>query len=101
MATIVNKNLILKKAKLIRTTPSVNVVKTYRFERKDQYKKFVKWISSADDALKRKKDKLPDKKKIKGLSVNTSSALQGIALILAGLLIDSKNPEQTLKRKDT
>ena len=101
MATIVNKNLILKKAKLIRTTPSVNVVKTYRFERKDQYKKFVKWISSADDALKRKKDKLPDKKKIKGLSVNTSSALQGIALILAGLLIDSKNPEQTLKRIDT
>ena len=101
MATIVNQNLILKKAKLIRTTPSVNVVKTYRFERKDQYKKFVKWISSADDALKRKKDKLPDKKKIKGLSVNTSSALQGIALILAGLLIDSKNPEQTLKRIDT
>lgn len=101
MATVVNKNLILKKAKLIRTTPSVNVVKTYRFERKDQYKKFVKWISSADDALKRKKDKLPDKKKIKGLSVNTSSALQGIALILSGLLIDSKNPEQTLKRIDT
>ena len=101
MATIVNKNLILKKAKLIRTTPSVNVVKTYRFERKDQYKKFVKWISSADDALKRKKDKLPDKKKIKGLSVNTSSALQGIALILAGLLIDSKNPEKTLERIDT
>ena len=101
MAIAVNKNLILKKAKRIRTVPPVNIVRNYRFERKNEYKKFVKWISSADSALKRKKDKLPKKKDIKGLAINTSSALQGIAWILAGLLIDSDNPEKTLKKIET
>ena len=101
MAIAVNKNLILKKAKRIRTVPPVNIVRSYRFERKNEYKKFVKWISSADSALKRKKDKLPKKKDIKGLAINTSSVLQGIAWILAGLLIDSDNPEKTLKKIET
>jgi hypothetical protein len=103
MATIVNQNLILKKAKRIKTNPTVNVVSRYKFERKDEYKKFVKWISSADRELKKKKDKLPDKKKIKGLAVNTSSSLQGIALLLAALFID-KTPEEiesTLKKIET
>ena len=98
MAIAVNKNLILKKAKRIRTVPPVNIVRSYRFERKNEYKKFVKWISSADGALKRKKDKLPKKKDIKGLAINTSSALQGLAMILMGLLIDSKNPEENVKK---
>ncbi len=92
MTTIVNQNLILKKAKRIKTAPNVSVVKRYKFERKDEYKKFVKWISSADRELKRKKDKLPDKKKIKGLGISTSSNLQGIALLLAALFID-KTPK--------
>ena len=98
MAIAVNKNLILKKAKRIRTVPPVNIVRSYRFERKNEYKKFVKWISSADSALKRKKDKLPKKKDIKGLAINTSSALQGLGMILMGLLIDSKNPEENLNK---
>ena len=98
MATIVNQNLILKKAKRIKTSPTVSVVKNYKFERKDEYKKFVKWISSADRELKKKKDKLPKKKDIKGLGVNSSSMLQGLAYLFAGLLIDSDNPEKTLKK---
>ncbi len=103
MTTIVNQNLILKKAKRIKTAPNVSVVKRYKFERKDEYKKFVKWISSADRELKRKKDKLPDKKKIKGLGISTSSNLQGIALLLAALFIDKtpKEIESTLDKIDT
>ncbi len=101
MATIVNQNLILKKAKRIKTSPTVSVVKNYKFERKDEYKKFVNWISSADRELKKKKDKLPKKKDIKGLAINTSSMLQGIGLILAGLLIDSDDPEKTIKKIET
>ena len=101
MATIVNQNLILKKAKRIKTAPTVSVVKRYKFERKDEYKKFVKWISSADRELKKKKDKLPKKKDIKGLGVNSSSMLQGLAYLFAGLLIDSDNPEKTLKKIET
>ena len=65
MATIVNKNLILKRAKRIKTNPSINVVGRYKFERKNEHKKFVKWISSADRELEKNKDKLPDKKEMK------------------------------------
>ena len=103
MTTIVNRNLILKKAKRIKTNPNNSVVNRYKFERKDEYKKFVRWISSADRELKRKKDKLPDKKKIKGLGIDTSSNLQGIALLLSALFIDKdpKDIENTLNKIDT
>ena len=78
MAIIVSNSEIIKSARRITTNPSVVSVKALKFNRKRDYSKFIKWIDSSSEELK--KIKLPKKKDIKGISV------KGGGIGLLGLL---------------
>ena len=77
---------IIKAAKKIKTNPSVNIVKSLKFNKKTDYTKFVKWIGSSVEKIE--DIELPEKKKIKALNV-TGSGGGGLglgALLLGGLV---------------
>lgn len=77
---------IIKAAKRIKTNPSVNIVKSLKFNKKTDYTKFVKWIGSSVEKIE--DIELPEKKKIKAINV-TGSGGGGIGLgtlLLGGLV---------------
>ena len=51
---------IIKAAKKIKTNPSVNIVKSLKFNKKTDYTKFVKWIGSSVEKIE--DIELPEKK---------------------------------------
>jgi len=96
MKVLVSKNLILKKSRKIRTSPSINAVKEYKFGPTRQYNKFVKWIGSSNDALN--KVKLPKKKEIEGLSSNAAGIINSFGMFLASLALDPEGREEILNK---
>ena len=52
---IASKKEILRESRKIKTSPSTHQVKLLKFKKKLDYKKFVNWVDSSDDTLKRVK----------------------------------------------
>ena len=92
MAITASNSEIIKSARRIKTNPSVVSVKALKFNKKQDYSKFIKWIDSSNKELE--KIKLPKKKDIKGISVKGGGGigLLGLAAILAagGLIASGK-----------
>ena len=93
MAQVVTKNLILRKARKIKTTPSVGTIKNYTFKSKTQVNKFVSWTGSANEALTRVK--LPKKSDIQGLATSVS----GMTDALTCLLFTSPSPRDRTRSR--
>ena len=91
MAQVVTKNLILRKARKIKTTPSVGTVKNYTFKSKTQVNKFVSWTGSANEALTRVK--LPKKSDIQGLATSVSGMTDALTNFIASLMLHPEGPK--------
>ena len=91
MAQVVTKNLILRKARKIKTTPSVGTIKNYTFKSKTQVNKFVSWTGSANEALKRVK--LPKKSDIEGLATSVSGMTDALTNFIASLMLHPEGPK--------
>ena len=90
MAITASNSEIIKSARRIKTNPSVVSVKALKFNKKQDYSKFIKWIDSSNKELE--KIKLPKKKDIKGISVKGGGGINLLALaaiLAAGGLIAS------------
>ena len=86
MAITASNSEIIKSARRIKTNPSVVSVKALKFNKKQDYSKFIKWIDSSNKELE--KIKLPKKKDIKGISVKGGGInLLGLAALGVGGLI--------------
>ena len=90
MAQVVTKNLILRKARKIKTTPSVGTIKNYTFKSKTQVNKFVSWTGSANEALTRVK--LPKKSDIQGLATSVSGMTDALTNFIASLMLNPGGP---------
>lgn len=90
MAQVVTKNLILRKARKIKTTPSVGTIKNYTFKSKTQVNKFVSWTGSANEALTRVK--LPKKSDIQGLATSVSGMTDALTNFIASLMLHPEGP---------
>ena len=90
MAQVVTKNLILRKARNIKTSPSVGTIKNYTFKSKTQVNKFVSWTGSANEALTRVK--LPKKSDIEGLATSVSGMTDALTNFIASLLTHPEGP---------
>ncbi len=90
MAQVVTKNLILRKARNIKTSPSVGTIKNYTFKSKTQVNKFVSWTGSANEALTRVK--LPKKSDIQGLATSVSGMTDALTNFIAALLTHPEGP---------
>lgn len=94
MAITASNSEIIKSARRIKTNPSVVSVKALKFNKKQDYSKFIKWIDSSNKELE--KIKLPKKKDIKGISVKGSGGINllGLAALAAlgvgGLIASGK-----------
>ena len=92
MAITASNSEIIKSARRIKTNPSVVSVKALKFNKKQDYSKFIKWIDSSTKELE--KIKLPKKKDIKGITVKGRGGigLLGLAAILGvgGLIASGK-----------
>ena len=62
MSIKITESQIIRDAKKIKTLPSLRSVKALKFKRNRDYNKFVKWIGSSSQALKKA---TPDKKEVK------------------------------------
>ena len=90
MAQVVTKNLILRKARKIKTSPSVGTIKNYTFKSKTQVNKFVSWTGSANEALTRVK--LPKKSDIQGLATSVSGMTDALTNFIASLMLNPGGP---------
>ena len=90
MAQVVTKNLILRKARKIKTSPSVGTIKNYTFKSKTQVNKFVSWTGSANEALTRVK--LPKKSDIQGLATSVSGMTDALTNFIASLMLHPEGP---------
>ena len=90
MAQVVTKNLILRKARNIKTSPSVGTIKNYTFKSKTQVNKFVSWTGSANEALTRVK--LPKKSDIQGLATSVSGMTDALTNFIASLMLHPEGP---------
>lgn len=91
MAQVVSKNLILRKARKIKTNPSVGTIKNYTFKSKTQVNKFVSWTGSANEALTRVK--LPKKSDIEGLATSVSGMTDALTNFIASLMLHPEGPK--------
>ena len=90
MAQVVTKNLILRKARKIKTSPSIGTIKNYTFKSKTQVNKFVSWTGSANEALTRVK--LPKKSDIEGLATSVSGMTDALTNFIASLMLHPEGP---------
>jgi len=90
MAQVITKNLILRKARKIKTNPSLGTIKNYTFKSKTQVNKFVSWTGSANEALTRVK--LPKKSEIEGLSTSVSGMTDALTTFIASLMLHPEGP---------
>ena len=66
MSIKITESQIIRDAKKIKTLPSLRSVKALKFKRNRDYNKFVKWIGSSSQALKKA---TPDKKEVKKIGI--------------------------------
>ena len=78
MATLIaSKSEILRESRKIKTSPGSHQIKSLTFKKKIHYKKFVDWVDSSDDTLK--KVKLPSRREILNYDSNLGM-LMGLSL---------------------
>ncbi len=70
---IASKKEILRESRKIKTSPSTHQVKLLKFKKKLDYKKFVNWVDSSDDTLKRVK--LPKRSELLNFDSNLGMIL--------------------------
>ena len=66
MTIKITESQIIRDAKKIKTLPSLRSVRALKFKKNRDYNKFVKWIASSSEAIKKA---TPDKKEVKKIGI--------------------------------
>ena len=85
MTIKITESQIKRDAKKIKTLPSLRSVRALKFKKNRDYNKFVKWIGSSSQALKKA---TPDKKEIKKIGLGVGGFFGGGFGSGGGLLVE-------------